>query len=146
MLFVLGDLLTGNSVFLTGPDTEVGEINGTKISYAEYEQRLQQALAMQFPTTAPTEQQREQVREQVWADFVRDFRDFISKVGDSSIRCVMKENPPVIHYVRDSHCLRSIRLWVISDFLCIPCSVGCSITNDEVMMIPTISSQKKNNC
>ena len=99
VLFVLGDLLTGNSVFLTGPDTEVGEINGTKISYAEYEQRLQQALAMQFPTTAPTEQQREQVREQVWADFVRDyamqpeFNALGIGVSDNEMFDVIKNDP-----------------------------------------------------
>lgn len=73
VLFLLGELLTGSSIFFNGPDTEVGVINGSKISYQEFELRLQQALRIQGANGALNDQQRAQVREQVWNDLVREY-------------------------------------------------------------------------
>jgi len=99
VLFVLGDLLTGNSIFFSGPDTEVGVINGTKITYAEFEQRVQRALQMQFPSASPNDQQRSQVREQVWTDLIREYayQPEFSALGigasDNELFDVIKNDP-----------------------------------------------------
>lgn len=73
MLFVLNDLLTGNSSILNNGQPEIGEINGTKVTAAEFEQRLQYATSMQFPNGAVSEQDKNRLREQVWAELIREY-------------------------------------------------------------------------
>ena len=73
VLFILGDLLTGNSVFFGRGETQIGDINGNKVTAAEFEQRLQNALATQFPNGAASEEDKSRLREQVWAELIRDY-------------------------------------------------------------------------
>lgn len=68
VLFVGGDLMKGNSSLFSQPDTDVGEINGTKISYQEFDNRVSQAAANQNITG----DQIDQLRNQIWNQLLQE--------------------------------------------------------------------------
>lgn len=70
LLFVLGGALESSSTFFNGPNNEVGEINGNKISYQDFELKVSQLEANS--NQGLTEQQRQQMREQVWNNMLKE--------------------------------------------------------------------------
>lgn len=99
VLFVMGDLLTSNTLFMFSSQNEVGEINGSKISYKDFEIRYQRAAQMQFREKAPDASQQVQLREQVWAEMIREnvyaqqFSKLGLKVSDEEVFNVIKNEP-----------------------------------------------------
>ncbi len=96
-LFVLGDMLSSQSVFFNGPNDEVGDINGNKITYAEFERRVKE---MEEMTNSPVdEQMRNQIRDQVWNQMVREnvvlpeYDALGLKVTDEEILYIIKNDP-----------------------------------------------------
>lgn len=105
VLFVLGDVLgSGSSIFSSGPNNEIGEINGQKISYAQFDQKVSNTIATQYGGKSLNEQEAQQVREQVWDDIVRDvaikpeFEKLGITVSDDEFIYELKNNPfnPVV--------------------------------------------------
>ena len=68
LLFVLGGALESTSTFFSGSNNEVGEINGTKVSYQDFEIKVSEMEAARGNATA---EQRQQMREQVWNDMLK---------------------------------------------------------------------------
>lgn len=99
VLFVLGDLLSSNTLFMLSSQNELGEINGTKIEYKDFEIRYQKAAQMQFREKAPDASQQVQLREQVWAELIREnvyaeqFSKLGLKVSDEEVFNVIKNEP-----------------------------------------------------
>lgn len=99
VLFVLGDLLSSNTLFMLSSQNQVGEINGTKIEYKDFEIRYQRAAQMQFRDKAPDASQQVQLREQVWAELIREnvYAQQFSKLGlsvsDEEVFNVIKNEP-----------------------------------------------------
>lgn len=71
ILFVLSDLLGSGGSMFTGPDDKVGEINGTKITYREFEQKVKRAVETRLGGSANNDQI-QQLRNQVWEDMIRE--------------------------------------------------------------------------
>ncbi len=71
VLFVLSDLLGSGGSMFTGPDDKVGEINGTKITYSEFEQRVKRAVETRLGGSANNDQI-QQLRDQVWEELIRE--------------------------------------------------------------------------
>jgi peptidyl-prolyl cis-trans isomerase D len=70
LLFVLGGALESSSTLFNGPNNEIGEINGNKVSYQDFEMKVAELEANS--RAGLTEQQRQQMREQVWNDMLKD--------------------------------------------------------------------------
>ena len=70
LLFVLGGALESTSTFFNGPNNEIGEINGKKISYQDFELKVAELEANS--RGGSTEEQRQQMREQVWNNLLKD--------------------------------------------------------------------------
>lgn len=70
LLFVLGGALESSSTFFNGPNNEIGEINGSKISYQDFEMKVAELEANS--RGGLTEQQRSQMREQVWNNMLKE--------------------------------------------------------------------------
>tara|TARA_B100000508_G_scaffold140678_1_gene142817 strand:+ start:16735 stop:18804 length:2070 start_codon:yes stop_codon:yes gene_type:complete len=66
--FIGSDLLSGNSNIFSQPDTDVGEINGVKISIQEFERRLSEASNGQDVSG----QQMDQMRNRVWNQLLQE--------------------------------------------------------------------------
>lgn len=71
LLFVLSDLLGSGGSMFAGPDDKVGEINGTKITHREFEQRVKRAVETRLGGSANNDQL-QQLRNQVWEELVRE--------------------------------------------------------------------------
>lgn len=70
LLFVLGGALESSSTLFNGSNNEVGEINGNKISYQDFELRF--AKMQENSQGGLTDEQRQQMRDQVWNSLLRD--------------------------------------------------------------------------
>ncbi len=70
LLFVLGGALESTSAFFSGGNNVVGEINGKKVSYQDFELRVAKLEANSNGSLS--EEQRQQLREQVWSDMVKE--------------------------------------------------------------------------
>lgn len=70
VLFLLGDIFSGGSSFLTQDDQEVGKIAGKSISLQDYEVEVQKALDEQYGAEGATEAAKRSVRERVWQRMV----------------------------------------------------------------------------
>lgn len=98
LLFVLSDLLGSGGSMFTGPDDKVGEINGTKITYREFEQRVQSAVENRLGGSASNEQL-QQMRNQVWQEMIREhtldqqMSDLGLSVSDREIFHTIKNDP-----------------------------------------------------
>ncbi|MCB0480959.1 MAG: peptidylprolyl isomerase [Flavobacteriales bacterium] len=68
VLFVAGDLLNSNGGSFNQVDTEVGEINGLKISYEAFESKVAEAINGQNVTA----DQMEQVRARAWNQLLQE--------------------------------------------------------------------------
>ncbi|MGB1003198.1 MAG: peptidylprolyl isomerase [Salibacteraceae bacterium] len=69
LLFVLGGALESSSTFFNGPNNEIGEINGSKISYQDFQIKVAELEANS--KGGLTEQQRQQMRDQVWNNMLK---------------------------------------------------------------------------
>ena len=98
-LFILGDLLNSNSMLLGGQSNEVGEINGSKISYTEFETKVQNFLANRFGGRSVDEATRLQVREEVWNQIIRErillpqYEDLGLSVSKDELFYVIQNDP-----------------------------------------------------
>lgn len=98
--FILGDLLgSGSSLLGGGTPNEVGEINGTKISYAQFENQVEQFLISRYGGRSVDEQTRQQVRNQVWNQIIREeilhpqYKDLGLIVSNEEVIYNIKNNP-----------------------------------------------------
>lgn len=107
VLFILGDFLTSSSVFFTGQNTELGEIDGEKISYADFERKVQNYMYLQFGGRAPDEFAKSQVRDRIWEEYIRDivYNDEYTSLGlsvsDEELLDIIKndaDNPTLRNY------------------------------------------------
>ncbi|MGB0403196.1 MAG: peptidylprolyl isomerase [Salibacteraceae bacterium] len=95
VLFVGGDLMKGNSSLFSQPDTDVGEINGTKISYQEFDNRVSQAAANQNISG----DQIDQLRNQIWNQLLQEqlvetqYAELGISVSDEELWEEIKSNP-----------------------------------------------------
>ena len=98
-LFILGDLVNSNSVLFGGTSNEVGEINGSKISYTEFETKVQNFLANRFAGRSIDEATRLQVREQVWNQIIREnvllpqYKDLGLSVSSDELFYIIQNDP-----------------------------------------------------
>lgn len=69
LLFVLGGALESSSTFFSGPNTDVGSINGDVISYQEFEQQVAALEANSQQNL--TEQDKSRLRDQVWNNIIQ---------------------------------------------------------------------------
>lgn len=86
LAFVLGDLLSSGSQLFGASQNNVGEIDGTKISYQEYSNQLNYLTEIQKISggdQATTEEQNEALRTQTWEQLIRQyaFKPSLEKVG-----------------------------------------------------------------
>lgn len=70
LLFVLGGALESSSTFFNGPNDEIGEINGNKISYQDFETQVAEIQANS--RGGQTDEERKQIRDQVWNNMLKD--------------------------------------------------------------------------
>tara|TARA_R110002050_G_scaffold149463_1_gene276109 strand:+ start:162377 stop:164494 length:2118 start_codon:yes stop_codon:yes gene_type:complete len=70
LLFVLGGALESSSTFFNGANNEIGEINGDKISYQDFEIKV--AELQENSNGALTDEAREQMRNQVWNNLLKE--------------------------------------------------------------------------
>ena len=70
LLFVLGGALESSSTFFNGSNNEVGEINGNKISYQDFEIKVNELAANSQGSIS--DDQRQQMRDQVWNNMLKD--------------------------------------------------------------------------
>jgi peptidyl-prolyl cis-trans isomerase D len=98
VLFVLGDLFTSGSTFFAGPNDEVGEIDGKKVSIKEFEMRMAQAVQNRFGGNVD-EETRVQLRDQIWDEIVREnviapqMEELGLSVSDQELFYVIKNDP-----------------------------------------------------
>ena len=96
LLFVLGGALESSSVFFNGPNNEIGEINGNKISYQDFEIKIAELEANS--KSGLTDQERQQMREQVWNSMLRDqilgneYKELGLKVTDEELMYIIKHD------------------------------------------------------
>ncbi|UTW64926.1 SurA N-terminal domain-containing protein [bacterium SCSIO 12643] len=70
LLFVLGGALESSSTFFNGPNDEIGEINGNKISYQDFETKVAEIQANS--RGGQSDEERKQIRDQVWNNMLKD--------------------------------------------------------------------------
>lgn len=98
VLFVLGDLFTSGSTFFAGPNDEVGEIDGKKVSIKEFEMRMAQAVQNRFGGNVD-EETRVQLRDQIWDEIVREnvvapqMEELGLSVSDQELFYVIQNDP-----------------------------------------------------
>lgn len=108
LLFVLGGALESTSTFFSGANSEVGEINGKKVSYQDFEFRVTKLEANSNGSL--TEEQRQQMREQVWNDMLKEeilgseYKALGLSVSDEELVSIIKNdknNPNLRQYFSD---------------------------------------------
>jgi len=108
LLFVLGGALESSSVFFNGPNNEIGEINGNKISYQDFEIKVAELEANS--KNGLTDQEKQQMREQVWNNMLRnqilgnEYKELGLKVTDEELMYIIKHdgnNPSLRQYFTD---------------------------------------------
>jgi len=72
VLFILGDLLNNNQGLLSGQETDVAVIGGEPISFREFETRVEQEIAQQYPNTPVNENIRRSVRNRLWNQLLQE--------------------------------------------------------------------------
>jgi peptidyl-prolyl cis-trans isomerase D len=70
LLFVLGGALESSSTFFSGPNDEIGEINGDKISYQDFESKVAEVQANS--RDGQSDEEKKQIRDQVWNNMLKD--------------------------------------------------------------------------
>ncbi len=76
MAFILGDFINQGSSLFSGNQFEIAEINGESISLQDYQQRVDEAIAvykLQSGRTAVDENVRDQFRKEVWDLMVQEY-------------------------------------------------------------------------
>ena len=108
LLFILGGVLESSTVFFNGPNNEIGEINGTKISYQDFEIKVAELEANSRGNL--TEEERQQMRDQVWNDMLKDqilgqeYAALGISVTDEELMSIIKNdgnNPSLKQYFTD---------------------------------------------
>lgn len=66
VLFILGDLLGSGQLLFNNQQQNVGEIDGTPISYQEFETRVERSISQRYQNQSVNAEIREQVRSMVW--------------------------------------------------------------------------------
>jgi peptidyl-prolyl cis-trans isomerase D len=96
-LFVLGGALESSTTFFSGPTTDVGSINGSVISYQEFEEQV--AALEQNSQQGLTEQEKSRLRDQVWNNIIQskildsEYRALGLAVTDEEIFDIIKNDP-----------------------------------------------------
>lgn len=72
VLFLLGDLFSGGTNLFTQQEIIVGEIAGKEINQRDYEQRVQNAIDLQFGAEGANDNTRRQIRERIWREYVNE--------------------------------------------------------------------------
>jgi peptidyl-prolyl cis-trans isomerase D len=108
LLFVLGGALESSSTFFNGSNNEVGEINGNKISYQDFELKVLEI--QQNQNGGLTDKERQQLRDQVWNNMLKDmilgeeFNSLGLSVTDGELIDIIKNdgnNPTLKQYFTD---------------------------------------------
>ena len=108
LLFILGGALESSSVFFNGPNNVVGEINGNKISYQDFEVKVTELESNS--KQGLTDQQRQQLRDQVWNNMLKDqilgneYKQLGLEVTDEELMYIIKHdgnNPSLRQYFTD---------------------------------------------
>jgi peptidyl-prolyl cis-trans isomerase D len=74
-LFVVSDALNTNYRIFGGPSTDVGVINGDRISIKQFEEKLESTIEQykkRSPNTPIDDNLRGQIREQIWNQYIND--------------------------------------------------------------------------
>lgn len=72
VLFLLGDLFSGGSSFLSQNDPEIGKIRGEAITQQDFEVRVQRAIDEQYGAEGADEQVRRAMRERIWQQLLQE--------------------------------------------------------------------------